>query len=205
VVVVDNYSTDDTLALAEPRIARVIMHRNAGYAEHPATVRHVLHEVTSDWIYWGRVDELPPAPLLQRLLGDCGKGRGRRCLPATVEPAVWPCGEELGARLSTGFFQAFGDECRPERAVRTLRAETRGTPIASTPRPEFSLWHFSAYDVAAYTNTNNRYSSIAVREILARPVVNPRYSTSVEGSKRVVKGLLDGCSRRGHLGFSAVF
>src|SRR5581483_1136779 len=53
---------------------------------------------------------------------------------------------------------------------------------------ELSLWHFSAYDVSGYSNTNNRYSSLAAQRIdqERRLAVTPK-STSPEPLKRASK------------------
>lgn len=53
---------------------------------------------------------------------------------------------------------------------------------------DLSLWHFSSYDVAAYLNTNNRYSTIAARMIFDRrihPVSS--WSNSPDFLKRIIK------------------
>ncbi|QKY05604.1 glycosyltransferase [Janthinobacterium lividum] len=58
VLVVDNYSTDDTKLIAERHGAEVLLHKNPGWVEDENTVALIKNTVTTPWIYWAFADEL---------------------------------------------------------------------------------------------------------------------------------------------------
>lgn len=187
VTVVDNHSTDRTVAIARSRARKVITHRNAGYAEHPDTVRYILNETDTPWIYWGRVDEIPPAPLLLRLDEICRSDAADVVFVARRNMLFGRAVRSWGDDYQMLFFKGTALEAR-DSALFEMTALKPGARVLRLPaEPALSLWHFSAYDIAAYTATNNRYSSLAAKEIIRRRATEANYSVSRERSKRWVK------------------
>jgi glycosyltransferase involved in cell wall biosynthesis len=190
IVLIDNHSTDDTVAIARKYGLKVVTHRNAGYAEHPDTVQFALTQVATPWVYWGRVDEIPPAPLLQRLDEIARLDEGDVVLVARLNLLFGRPVKTWGTDHQLVFFKP--SALNPARSALfehgSVRAGSRVLRLAA--EPALALWHFSSYDVAAYTNTNNRYSTIAAREIMARRGRPVSYSTSAEKTKRLLKSLV---------------
>jgi glycosyltransferase involved in cell wall biosynthesis len=58
VLVVDNYSVDNTAELAVAAGAQVLLHKNPGWGEDENTVSIVKAAITTPWIYWGYSDEI---------------------------------------------------------------------------------------------------------------------------------------------------
>ena len=58
VLVVDNYSDDDTKVLAEALGAKVLLNKNPGWVEDENTARVVKEAVQTPWLYWGYADEM---------------------------------------------------------------------------------------------------------------------------------------------------
>jgi glycosyltransferase involved in cell wall biosynthesis len=199
VVVVDNFSTDRTVSLAEKHGATVWQYTNSGYAEHSGVASFVLSRVQTEWVYWGRVDEIPPAPLRAQLAAVAQANEYDAVLIPRINMLfgrpVLSWGDDrqliLFRRSAIDPAQAALFEHGP------LSSDARVLKLPRTP--ELALWHFSSYDVAAYTNTNNRYSTIAAREILARRTRTVPYSSSPEGLKRLAKRLIGSLQARREL------
>lgn len=58
ILVVDNHSTDGTVAIAEQYGAKVLLHKNPGWVEDENTVALIKQTVQTPWIYWGFADEM---------------------------------------------------------------------------------------------------------------------------------------------------
>ena len=187
VTVVDNHSTDRTATIAQARGHRVLVHRNAGYAEHPDTVRYILGEIQTPWIYWGRVDEIPPAPLLKRLEEICRTDAADVVFVARRNLLFGRAVRSWGDDYQMLFFKCDALEAS-DSALFEMTALKPGTRVLRlAAEPALSVWHFSAYDVAAYTATNNRYSTLAAKEIIRRRGAPVSYSVSRERTNRWVK------------------
>lgn len=68
ILVVDNHSTDDTVARAQALGARILMHRNPGWVEDEGTAAVVKAAVNTPWIYWGYADEMLSQETLDHLI-----------------------------------------------------------------------------------------------------------------------------------------
>jgi glycosyltransferase involved in cell wall biosynthesis len=187
IVVVDNFSTDRTAEIATQRGGTVVQYRNGGYAEEAGTMKFALAQVHSEWVYWGRVDEIPPAPLLRKLDEIARTDACDIVLVARWNFLFGAPVRTWGDDRQTIFFKK--EAINPARsALFEHAAPVPGARLLRLPADAgHSLWHFSSYDVAAYTNTNNRYSSIAAAEIARRRDHPGIYSTSTEVTKRVLK------------------
>jgi glycosyltransferase involved in cell wall biosynthesis len=187
VVVIDNFSTDATLEIAKQYTPRVEQFKNAGYAEHPDVANFALSQVTTEWVYWGRVDEIPPAPLLAKLAELASTGAHDVVMIARLNMLFGGAVKTWGDDYQIIFFRKTAIDLK-RSALFEHGSFAPGSKVLHLPAvPEMALWHFSSYDVAAYTSTNNRYSSIAAREILARRNRPATYSTSPERTKRILK------------------
>lgn len=188
IVIIDNYSTDNTLEIARKYTERVFQFKNAGYAEHPDVTRYALSQVQTEWVYWGRVDEIPPLPLLHRLdeivrSDDCDIVLISRLNLIFGAPSkTWGNDYQIilfkKSRLNVSKAALFehGSINRDARIVKL------------PPTRELSLWHFSSYDISAYLSTNNRYSALAAQKnVDQRDDRSPSYSTSPDLIKRTIK------------------
>ena len=74
VLVVDNYSADDTCRLAESLGARILLNKNPGWVEDEDTARAVKAAVQTPWIYWGYADEMMSPETIDHLKAIVSKG-----------------------------------------------------------------------------------------------------------------------------------
>ena len=68
ILVVDNFSTDDTVKIAREEGCDVLLHKNPGWMEDEDTVLRVKDAVKTEWIYWGYTDEMVDYPAIQEIL-----------------------------------------------------------------------------------------------------------------------------------------
>lgn len=68
ILVVDNYSTDSTRALAEAHGCQVLLNRNeGGFMETQETCDRLQAAVQTDWMFWAAADELVAPDALEEL------------------------------------------------------------------------------------------------------------------------------------------
>jgi len=67
ILIVDNYSTDATVAIAREAGCSVLMNKNQGWVEDYETTENVKAAVSTEWIYWGFADEIAPKEVLSNL------------------------------------------------------------------------------------------------------------------------------------------
>lgn len=75
ILIVDNYSTDDTLKIAEMEGCDILLNKNAGWVEDSVTTARVKEKVTTDWIYWGFADEMVDGETLMEIIGNVESGK----------------------------------------------------------------------------------------------------------------------------------
>jgi glycosyltransferase involved in cell wall biosynthesis len=187
-VIIDNYSTDRTLAVAGEYTDRLLQFKNAGYAEHPEVAKFALSQVDTEWVYWGRADEIPPRSLVEKLRALADAQTCDVVLVSRLNLLFGAPSASWGRDYQLLFFRkACVDMDRAGLFEHgAIRPGARTLKLPATR--EWSLWHFSSYDTSAYCNTNNRYSTIAARHIHdeQRSPLN-RYSSSPERVKRILK------------------
>lgn len=75
VLIVDNYSADDTCHLAESLGAEILLNKNPGWVEDEETARVVKAAVRTPWIYWGYADEMMSPETIDHLKAIVAKGQ----------------------------------------------------------------------------------------------------------------------------------
>jgi glycosyltransferase involved in cell wall biosynthesis len=58
ILIVDNYSSDETVLIAQREGCDILMNKNPGWCEDVVTTSRVKDAVTTDWIYWANADEM---------------------------------------------------------------------------------------------------------------------------------------------------
>lgn len=160
IVVIDNYSSDATLDIAQRYTDRVFLHHNPGYIENQETMSFVLKKVRTRWAYLAFVDEFLPKRLLNILLElslqdrytiveiyrknfmygrevfNYGKHHLRMFVPGSVD-------------YEANVVHKLGNYLVP-------RSEVYRVPKTS----ETSLWHFSSYTTRELEGVHTRYANI---------------------------------------------
>lgn len=70
ILVVDNFSSDDTVAIARNEGCDILMNKNPGWCEDVDTASRVKETVKTEWIYWGYADELVRKEALIEIIND---------------------------------------------------------------------------------------------------------------------------------------
>lgn len=159
ILIVDDESEDETVAIAKNYDCRVISQRRRGWAEDEQSMNFILDQVTTDWIYYGFVDELLPRRLLEEMLeislqskyrvvqirrknlnyGGVNLQNGTTC-------RFWYKG---AIDFRNNIFGHFGK-------IVVSQAETLSLP----KRDDYSIWHFSVYDLSRFEMAHSKYSSL---------------------------------------------
>ena len=190
IVVIDNFSEDNTVSIAREYTDAVYQFKNPGYVEHPDVLDFALSHVKTDWVFSARVDELIPATLLKKL-DEVIKADSSDIVRISRFNILFgkPCTSWGRDYQSACFKKSFLDYKRNALYELAFKESARQLVLPATQ--ELSLWHFSSYDVTAYTNTNNRYSSISAEmAIQRRQTPKKNYSHSLEPIKWIGKNLL---------------
>ena len=190
IVVIDNFSEDNTISIAREYTDKVYQFKNPGYVEHPDVLDFALSHVQTDWVFSARVDELIPATLLQKL-DEVIRADSSDIVRISRFDILFgkPCMSWGRDYQSACFKKSFLDYKRNALYELAFKESARQLILPATR--ELSLWHFSSYDVTSYTNTNNRYSSISAdMAIQRRQASTKNYSHSLEPVKLIGKSLL---------------
>jgi len=191
VIVIDNFSTDGTVNIAKEYTEHVYRYKNPGYTEHPDCIEFALSHVPTQWVFWGRADEIPPITLLKKLdevvrIDTCDVVLiSRLNLLFGVPTRTW------GDDYQIAFFKKEYLNYRNNALFEnTIMDGARVKKLPATR--ELSLWHFSNYDISAYLHTNNRYSTIAANSILEQRNHSSKnkHSHHNEIKKRTLKRLV---------------
>lgn len=190
IVVIDNFSEDNTVSIAREYTDAVYKFKNPGYVEHPDVLDFALSHVKTDWVFSARVDELIPATLLKKL-DEVIKADSSDIVRISRFDLLFgkPCKSWGRDYQSACFKKSVLDYKR--NALYELAFTESARQLVLPAKHELSLWHFSDYDVTSYTRTNNRYSSISAEMAIQRRQTSKKnYSHSLEPIKWIGKNLL---------------
>lgn len=190
IIVIDNFSTDRTVEIAREYTSQVLQFRNAGWAEHPAVATFALSRAQTEWIYWARVDEIPPQPLIRRLKDIAATDAADVVMISRLNLLFGVPSTAWGRDYQLIFFRKSSVDMTRAGLFEHGAVQDNARMLKLPATRELSLWHFSSYDVSNYTNTNNRYSTIAASRIHdERIAAVRRTSSSREVAKRFARRL----------------
>ena len=174
IVVIDNHSTDKTLAIASRYTDQIYTFRNPGYVENSETMNFALSKVATKWAYLGYVDELLPKPLLEQLtkisqedqykiveiyrknfmygqvIFNYGKHHLRMFIPDSVD---------------------FTDNIVHKLGKFLVSAnQIYKVPVSD----QTSLWHFSSYNTCKLELAHNRYADLEAKQ--RHEMLNQKFS-----------------------------
>ena len=67
ILLVDNYSVDQTVEIAKRYNCDVLLNKNNGWVEDNVTTNRVKEHVSTDWIYWAFADEMIDRPTMDAI------------------------------------------------------------------------------------------------------------------------------------------
>ena len=165
ILVVDNFSTDETVAIARAAGCEILLHQNAGWVEDFETTEKVKSAVQTPWVYWAFADEILSPDVLEEI---------KRVIETDHCDVI--------SLLRKNYY--YGQFCYEVAAVYQTKAFKKkavdfrgntihnfGRIIAPTGRiyrmpPDKFVHHLISNTASSYLNTINRYTDM---EIASKP------------------------------------
>lgn len=167
VIVVDNYSTDKTVKIAESLGAKVIKYKNQGWAETKNRMDFVFNHVNTDWICLGAADEMIPKTCLN-LYKKISKESKYKVVVQAKKTLLFKAGTDfLFGHICVHFFKK-GALNYENKSVHERKFSPDVKPnevLYLPPMDEYSIYHFSIYTSEKFVSTTNTYSSIQAKFI----------------------------------------
>ena len=186
IILIDNYSTDNTYELAKSYGWSVYKFKNKGFSEDPDLINFYLSKVDSEWIYICRADEIPSENLIKLLHSreilafDAFRVRrrnflnGRRCY-------TWGDDYEIPI-FKKKLFIPTQDLLRMGYPG-TFKKETRIKTFKKTSL--ININHYIDYTSYSFFNAINRYSSLWSDDIFKN-----NYSKNYAFEENILKNIL---------------
>ncbi len=170
VLIIDNYSFDKTVKIAETLGARVIRYKNQGWAETKEWTDFVFNHVNTDWICLGAADELIPKPCLE-LYKKIAKESKYKIVVQTKKTLLYDGKTDLGlAYINVHFFKK-GALNYYNKSVHERKFSSHVKPnevLYLPPLDEYSIYHFTIYTTEKYITAINTYSSIQAKFVSSK-------------------------------------
>ena len=165
ILVVDNFSTDETVAIARAAGCEILMHRNAGWVEDFETTEKVKSAVQTPWIYWAFADEILSPDVLEEIKQVI---EADQCDVISLARKNYYYGQFCHEVATVYLTKAFKKEAVDFRG-NTIH--NFGKTIAPPERiyrmpPDKFVHHLISNTASSYLNTINRYTDM---EIASKP------------------------------------
>lgn len=166
IVVMDNHSTDDTVAIARSFGAEVYEHDHPGYVEEEKVAANALSKVTTDWVYWAFCDEVLPKNLLEKLQEVAEQDHyklvniHRKNLHYGIESLNF----DSGGRSPRFFRKGYVDfTANPIHSLGRFIGHPE--EILELPKDDpFSIYHCSTYNLRKFEMAHSAYSSVEAEQ-----------------------------------------
>lgn len=165
VMVIDNYSEDKTIEIASRYTDLIYQYKNPGWVENKEVTDFVFDKVDTDWVYFAYVDELATKTLLDKLV-DLSLQTKYKVVYITrrnyhyglkelyLENAYLPRFFKKGAiNFENNKIHGFGEIVVPKDEI-----------IHLPRKDEYSVHHFSTYDISKFEINHNKYSDIEAKD-----------------------------------------
>ena len=164
-LLVDSFSTDATVEIARKYGANIYQRINtAGFSEEENEVQRILDKADTDWVYWGYADEIC-APKLLKAFIDVSKQNKykivkfrRRNVHYGIEKLY------LDNAAQNRFFRKGIIDFKGNRIHSFGKNLCSDNEILTLPMTdEYSLYHFSTYNVSKFEINHSGYSDVEAR------------------------------------------
>ena len=161
ILVVDNYSSDETVAIARAHGCDVLMNKNEGWVEDYNTLEKIKTHVQTKWLYWGFADE----HLAKDVLADMGRVIGQdRADVISIIRKNYLYGvfcEDVAISYQTKAFKKEAIDFRGN-TIHNFGKVIVGDDRVYRMRPDKFVHHLINNTASAYLNTINRYTDLEV-------------------------------------------
>ncbi|MBI5680704.1 MAG: glycosyltransferase [Methanobacterium sp.] len=164
-MIIDNYSTDNTIKIAEKYTDLIYQYKNPGWVENKEVTDFVFDKVHTDWVYFAFVDELAPKTLLKKLVELSIQDKYKVVYIARrnyhyglkklyLENAELPRFFKKGAiNFENNKIHGFGE-------IVVSKDEIFHLPMKN----KYSVHHFSTYNISKFEINHNKYSDIEAKD-----------------------------------------
>lgn len=165
IVVIDNFSSDNTLKIAQNYTDKVFQFKNPGYIENEETMSFALSKANTEWVYLTYVDELLPHALLAELQRLSTQGQYdiieiyRKNFMYGQE--VYNYGKHHLRMFKPGSVDFKGNVVH--KMGKYLVPRSRVHKIDATDQT--SIWHFSSYNSGKLEMVHNRYANLEALQL----------------------------------------
>lgn len=160
IVVVDNYSTDNTVEIANLHTDLVYKHKNIGYVENEETMKFVMDIVETDWAYLCYVDEFIP-PVLMSILKSTAENKAFDAIEIYRKNFMY--GREV-FNYGKHHLRMFRKGSVDFTANIVHRLGVYNVPtsrVFKVPANKLtSIWHMSEYNTDRLEKAHNRYANL---------------------------------------------
>lgn len=164
-LIIDNGSTDNTIALAKKYTTDIYHYENIGWVETKEETDFVFDKITTEWVYLGSADELAPKKLLNKLvsiskenqykvvyLGRINHHYGLNKLH--IQNSELPRFFKIGSvNFENNKIHKFGKIVAKNNEILHLKVSD-----------EYSIHHFSTYNITKFQTKHNSYSDIEAKQ-----------------------------------------
>lgn len=168
VIVVDNFSSDNTCAVAKKCGARVIQYKNQGWVETEKEADFVFKHVKTDWVFWGFADEIVPKTCLDLYRAISRQLRYKIVIQKKKTLLFDPKSEFLACDVTVNFFRKDSIDFSNNIIHQTGKFASHVKPseiLYLPPIDEYSVYHFSGYTTESIVSNFNIYSTIDAKSI----------------------------------------
>ncbi len=166
VLLVDNFSSDNTCEIARQLGARVIQRDNSRLpvAECKEEADFIFPHVKTEWIFWGFADEMVPESCL-KVYRDIVDNATHKIVVQKLKTMLYhPDMEMLSAQAAIKLFKRGAIDFLPSgqsiHGLGRFAADIRSQDIRFLPPlDEYAVHHFSVYNTEKLTLNHNRYST----------------------------------------------
>lgn len=166
ILVIDNMSTDRTVEIAKRYGAHIFSRKNnLGWTEGEEEVQNVLSKVTTEWIYWGSVDELCPKKLLEKFVEVSKQNRYKIVYARrkNMHYGIKDLGLEHAYQIR--LFKKGAIDFKNNRIHYFGKVICSPKEILYLPKTDaYSVHHFSTYNISKFQLNANKYSDAEAQQ-----------------------------------------
>lgn len=168
VLVVDNFSTDQTCSIARQLGAKVIQYDNNQHdniVECREEAEYIFSHIDTEWIFWGYADEMLPVNCLQ-MFSDIAERNEYKVVVQKLKTMLYRSDMEfLPTYSSIKMFRVGAIDFLPQgkniHGLGAFATDTKPDDILFLPPiDELAVHHFSVYTTTKLIANHNKYSTI---------------------------------------------
>lgn len=164
IIVIDNFSSDNTIEIARKYTNEIYQHKNIGYVENAPTMDFVLGKIKTRWAYLAFVDELIPRSLMELLKKVA---TGDRYDIVEIYRQNFMYGQKVFnyGKHHIRMFVKDSVDFRGNIVHKRGQYKVGSDRVLRIPaHANTSIWHFSSFNTDRLELTHNRYANLEAQQ-----------------------------------------